>query len=296
MMKLAIAVTVLSLAACGSKSKPPTGNTGGTAATPGDVDGDGKADEVTFADGVVTVAGATYTVPADTFSGVAAHVVDLGTETVVVVDSEIMEDDLSWHVLRFHDGALHHVGDVFLGGDPGPEGLPGDGTIHAHLGNCGQSTEVVYRITDGKIAKTETTTGTYDENQCAACPYVLVDTGDGLAFVGESLRNLVGRDRATEDTLALPALSGQRELVVVLSEVKPETTFLDAIAVDFDGTLVAPRACAAPGSACAADGDHEVFTLGERRRFVFDVPAGFTGRPLLRARGYYEPFSPTVAR
>jgi len=286
----------LCLAACGSSKHAST--TGGAgdhhAAVAGDVDGDGHADEVTLSDRTVTVAGVAFAVPAD-FTAVAAHLVDLGTETVVVLDSEVEEDDLTWRVLEWKDGALHDVGNVFVGGTPGPDALPGDGTIHIVGGNCGQTTTTISRIVDGKIESTSETTGTRDDSQCAACPYVLVDRGDGLAFVGEALRNLSSPARETEDALDLPALDGRaRELIVVLSEVKPETTYLDAIAVDFGGVRVAPRACAAGGAACADDDAHDAFTRGERRRFVFDVPAGFTGTPRLFARGYYEPFAVTA--
>ena len=40
----------------------------------------------------------------------------------------------------------------------------------------------------------------------------------------------------------------------------------------------------------------EVIALGQRRRFVFDVPAGFAGAPVLYARGYYQPFAASAAR
>ncbi len=290
-MKLAIAGVLALTAACGSSSKPAVSNTGGATAVAGDLDRDGKADQVALADGVVTAAGVSFTLPAD-YPGVGARLVDLGTETVVAVDSEVVEDDLRWRILQFRDGALHDLGEVFVGGEPEAADLPGDGTIHARHGNCGQSTTLVYRVTDGKLDKSETTTGTYDVDQCTACPYVFVDTADGTVFVGESLRNLVGRARQTEDALALPAVAAdQRTLVVTLAEVKAETTFLDAIAVDFDGVIVAPRAC--DGAACTSDDRHDVFTIGERRRFVFDVPVGFSGQPVLRTRGYYEPFAPT---
>ena len=296
-MKLALAfVPVALLAACGGKSAPTVGNTGpATAHVTDDVDGDGQADTATLADGVVTLGAVTFPVPTDLGWQVAGvRVVDLGTEAVVVIENEIMEDDLTWRILQFRDGALHDVGEAFLGNGLAPEALPGDGTIRVGAGNCGQHTDIVYSIIDGRIARDEKTTGTYDETQCAACPYVAVDTAAGAVFVGESLRNLAGAHRATEDALTLPAIApGQRELVVHLFETKPETTYLDGLAVDFGGVRVAPRGC---GAVCTADGTADVFTLGERRRFVFDVPTGFTGAPVLYAHGYYQPFAPTVAR
>ena len=300
-MKLTLASLSLSLvvAGCGGKATAPIGNAGGAAAhVPGDVDGDGVADTATLADRVVTLGAHTFTVPGDwQFTPAGVRVVELGTEAVVAIESEVVEDDLTWRVLQFRDGALHDLGDVFLGSAPELGDLPGDGTIRATTGNCGQSTALTYRVVDGKIEKEEHTAGTYDAGRCAACPYVLVDDGAGLRFVGESLRYQVGPDRSAEDALTLPAVAaGTRALVVILEEVKPETTYLDALAVEFGGVRVAPRGCAAGGAACAADGAPEVFTLGERRRFVFDVPAGFAGAPVLFARGYYQPFAPTVAR
>jgi hypothetical protein len=304
-MKHTLFIASLWLAACGGTSKPPIANSGGTAHVAGDVDGDGTADAVTFADGVVTVIGKTIAVPAE-FEADGARVVDVGTEAVVVLDSVVVEDDLRWRVFQFRGGEFHDLGEIFIGNDPVMESAtgervfdtgitPGDGSIHIATGNCGQSTALVYRVVAGKIEKDEKTTGTYSAEQCSACPYVLVDSGAGLQFVGESLRNLVGVDHAAEDALVLPGVAaGQTELVVVLSEVKPETTYLDAIAVDFGDTRVPPRGC--PGTTCTANDQHDVFTLGEKRRFVFAVPAGFVGTPVLYARGYYQPFAPTVER
>lgn len=291
-MKHAAVLALALAAACGGTTRAPIDNrTAGGAHVKDDVDGDGQPDTVTLADGVVTMGRYTLPVPAD-FTAAAVHVVDLGPEAVVVIDSEVVEDDLAWRILQFQAGQLHDLGDVFLGNQPQPGDLPGDGTIHASTGNCGQTTNLVYTVRPGRIEKREETTGAYDASACAACPYVLVDAGAGPRFVGEALRNLSSPDLAAEDALALPVIGPtQRELVVILEEVKAETTHLDAIAVAFDGVRVAPRAC---GDACTPDGEAEVFGLAERRRFVFDVPPGFAGAPVLYARGYYRPYAPGV--
>ena len=133
----------------------------------------------------------------------------------------------------------------------------------------------------------------------ARAPAARFRDGDELRDALEAVA-AAGREGAVPDGNPYRGLAavaaGTRALVVILEEVKPETTYLDALAVEFGGVRVAPRGCAAGGAACAADGAPEVFTLGERRRFVFDVPAGFAGAPVLFAHGYYQPFAPTVAR
>lgn len=293
-MKHLTLCALLAATGCGGPAPhPPGAPASARPHVPGDVDGDGQADQVSFEDGVVTLGARTFAVPPGGERPVTgARVVELGNQAVVALAYEEVEDDLTWGLLQVVDGQLRHIGDVFLGDEPSPAQLPGDGTIHARTASCGQTTDLTYVVRPGKVERREHTSGTYDEGQCAACPYVLVDTPTGRRFVGEALRNLASPARAAEDALALPALAaGQRELTVVLEEVKPETTYLDALAVDFGGVRVAPRACAA---ACAHDDRHEVFRLGERRTFVFDVPAGFTGAPVLYARGYYQPFAPTT--
>ena len=69
--------------------------------------------------------------------------------------------------------------------------------------------------------------------------------------------------------------------------MKAETTYLDSLAVEFAGVRVLPSS--GPAAAMAADGAPTVIDLGDRRHFTFAVPAGFTGSPVLFARGYYLP-------
>ncbi len=282
-------VWALAAAACGgTKTETTTVNTTAapSAHVANDLNADGTADTATFDAGAVTAAGASFTVPAD-WEATGARVIELGGQAAVVVSSSVVEDDLVWHVLLWQDGTLVDAGSAFVVGEETAT-FPGDGTFRVETGNCGQSSTLTYRIDGGKVVKDEQTTGTFDESMCAACPYIFVGTGASRVFVGESLRNLVGPAQASEDALVLPAVAlGQTEIIVTVAEVKAETTYLDALAVEFDGVRVAPSA--GPAAAMAADGAPTVIDLGERRRFAFAVPAGFSGSPVLHARGYYLP-------
>ncbi len=286
------AAAALVAAACGGRSPAPIGNVGGGAIghVHDDVDGDGTPDTVTLAGRTVTMGKVSLQLP-DDVGAETARVVDLGPAAYVAIESTPEDEEDAtpeWALFAWQGGAL-----VLIGYTPAGE-LPGDGTVRAESSNCGQETTYVYRVVDGAMTLDEDATvvaGIYREDECAACPHVLVATGGRLHFVGEALRNLSSPTLEAEDALPLPPVDGQRELVVVLAEVKPETTYLDSLVVDFGGARVSPRACV--GAACAVDGRYEVFSAWERRRFVFDVPAGFVGVPVLYARGYYVRFTST---
>lgn len=289
------AVLALALAACGGKHVEPIGNTQGGG--PGahvrdDVDGDGRADTVSLSGRTITMGKVSVNVSdsiEDAPDG-TARIVDLGPRAYVAFEwlpEEEEDPPLEWFLYEWRQGTLVPIGSMPAGD------LPGDGTVVSSISGCGQETTYRYRVVDGKIEFDEKTVGTFLEDECFACPHVLVNTGDGLRFVGEALRNLSSPALETEDALPLPPIAGQRELTVVLAEVKPETTYLDSLVVDFGGVRVSPRACA--GAACAADGQYEIFTVRERRRFVFDVPPGFAGTPVLYARGYYVRFASSDA-
>ncbi|MEZ4252293.1 MAG: hypothetical protein R3B99_29115, partial [Polyangiales bacterium] len=99
------------------------------------------------------------------------------------------------------------------------------------------------------------------------------------------------RERPETRALPLEAHGGTRAraLRVRLSEEKPETTYLDAVALVVDGVHVVPRACesAAPPAYCIADGTYFVLREGERLDLDFDAPPG--GPATLEAHGYYRP-------
>ncbi|MCB9617965.1 MAG: hypothetical protein H6724_00785 [Sandaracinus sp.] len=181
--------------------------------------------------------------------------------------------------------------------------LPGDGTLRmpgSPWGDCerqgyparARRTEVTVRIDDDgtvRSAVRRRVPGHWSCEDLAACPFVDVIDRDGPRRVGEILRHV--RERPETRVLPLEAHGGTRAraLRVRLSEEKPETTYLDAVALVVDGVRVDPRACesAAPPAYCVADGAYFVLREGEHLDLDFDVPPG--GPATLEAHGYYRP-------
>ena len=263
-----------------------------------DVDGDGTADPIAVAaDGTkVTVDGVDIAVEGEDpagggpyFYGVA--VIDLDTKTKgaqIAVHYSQEEDDESWQVYDVAGGKAKLLGTV----EPGD--VAGNGTVVSTSGNCGVTTQTTWKLVKGKgfEAAGEKKSGTYDEDQCAACPYVYLHTEDGARFQGEVLRYQAGAGAYRADALALadpPAIAGGM-IRIELREAKPETTYLDAIQLDVDGELVDPADCNdAGGTPCAADHRFTVIRHGEVRAFAFPWRGAPPRSVTVRATGYYVP-------
>ncbi len=131
----------------------------------------------------------------------------------------------------------------------------------------------------------------FDCDDLSACPYVYEVAGGGLEFRGEILRDVRGAAAAT--TQSLPLSTGEGETTIMLTEEKPEVTFLDAVHVEVDGQVILPRECIANATLpyCAADGTPHVMRFGDSLSLTFDAPAGAR---VLVAHGYYVP-TPTRA-
>lgn len=291
-------VACSALGACGSPPPPaatPTNRPPPTVDVPrvaGDLDGDGAADAATIdlVGQTVAAGGLTFRyagLPGIGEAGdeiVAARVIDVGPEALVALEHRTIEDDQRWELLAVRGGVLTLLGKVFIGG--GEPTLPGNGTMIITHANCGQRVTTTVTVGDVALDMRDDVVGTYDNDDCAACPYVFQFAGGVGAMRGESLRNLVGADAEATDELALaPAADGV--VTVQLAEVKPETTYLDRIALRVDGGLIAPRECAGGGPACADDGVFDTFSIGARRTFTFDVPPG--AEVTLVTTGYYLP-------
>jgi len=160
---------------------------------------------------------------------------------------------------------------------------------HFALGNDGSA----YLVVDGETIYDTCVLGGL------ACPFVYVHTGEGPVFVGEILRNVIGKDRETTQTLELPVhLNEDGALRVRISEEKSEITYLDAVRLLVDGRAVLPDSCIATEAAwCDVDGRYHLMQEGdllELRFAVGEVPGGAS--VALEASGYYVPIIQTVAR
>lgn len=127
----------------------------------------------------------------------------------------------------------------------------------------------------------------------AACPYVYTETtGDNLSYQGEILRNLRRPELETWQSLEVEVRS-RSELTVVLTEEKPETTYLDAIALELDGERRLPLQCEseAPPAYCDDDGHYFVLPQGQRLELTFEGPGDAEALlpAILHADGHYIP-------
>ncbi len=126
-------------------------------------------------------------------------------------------------------------------------------------------------------------------DQLPACPFVYLVANDGSeTFMGEILRNVVGRDAYQAQTLAVDGLSAER-VRITMREEKAEITYLDEVHLVVDGVAISPRACDDSATApryCAADHQAHVMNEGDELVLEFDAPAGSRE---LSATGFYIP-------
>ncbi|MCA9611558.1 MAG: hypothetical protein KC586_02250 [Myxococcales bacterium] len=181
--------------------------------------------------------------------------------------------------------------------------LPGDGTIRmpgSPWGDCerqgypahARRTEVIVRVDDDgtvRSAVRRRVPGRWSCEDLPACPFVDVIEPDGPRRVGEILRHV--RERPETRALALESrgASGRRVLQVRIAEEKPETTFVDSVALVVDGGRIPPDTCEStePPAYCEADGRYFELREGEALNLVFGVPPG--GPAALEVHGYYRP-------
>lgn len=135
----------------------------------------------------------------------------------------------------------------------------------------------------------------------SACPYVYVQGPDGLVLQGEILRNVIGSQRYTTQTLPveLPAQPVQpvraarqtQPVELVVREQKDEVTYADDAELIIDGRSVRPLRCKqAPHPLCARDRRYHILRKGDEIRLHFAVPAELVGKDAeLRMSGFYIP-------
>lgn len=223
---------------------------------------------------------------------------------LLVLPTSDEEDPASrFQLFQLAGGRLERVLDIAPGFASAERlSFPGDGTVRyvetpdqacRRAGPQASSAplrEVIYEWAAAKVVERSRKTGR--KVRCAAdalmaCPYVYVGSEGQPA--GEVLRNVRSREDARLQGLAL-GTSSESALRVVIREQKPEISHLDEVFLLIDGQRVDSRSCqgARPPAYCVRDGDSVRLAPGQELALEFTLPAVGV-RPLLMARGYYEP-------
>ncbi len=254
-----------------------------------DLDGDGTGDPVTW-DGQTLKAGhaSLVLVPtappsphAEPLVVVDLDLTDPFRDLVVVVDPGI-EDERQIQVVRLENGVLKPLFETapWLPHSAFTTSLR---TLQIEDRNCGQQTTTSWTWTGTAFEQHSRVVGAHKPELCAACPFVFRVDGDQPTFLGEILRNQSEVRLQRPDPLALGPVN-HSSLVLRLVELKPETTFLDHIYVEVDGTRYAPSDC---GAHCTAD--HQYTRIDHATavdlHFAIDRP----GTATLVADGDYLP-------
>jgi hypothetical protein len=166
-----------------------------------------------------------------------------------------------------------------------------DGLLRSEYIECGQNIVRHWALRNGKLVKiVDKKTGTYNESECMACPFVYVQRGSDWIYVGEILRELRDPSLEAHQSLAIPRWAArERVLRVRLAEEKRETTYLDQIYLDVNGHRVAPSGCAQADAWCTEDRARHVLRTGDLLDLEFEIPEGVTNDLTLWALGYYTP-------
>jgi len=218
-------------------------------------------------------------------------VLEDGLQEVVLTTDPGVTDEWQFTVVRFDKGRIEVLMDNPEWMDHQTYTAQAGALVHVSV-NCGQETTRRWTLSAGRLVKTTTAKGTYNAELCAACPFVFRLDDQGAAKVGEVLRNQRRPELEAADRLPLGQVTAGR-LVVRLLELKPETTFLDRIAVEVDGEPVHPVQCSAQEPAfCEDDGIYTRIDADRDLTLEFVLPQG--GRGVLVADGYYAPHEAVV--
>lgn len=183
------------------------------------------------------------------------------------------------------------------GYNSGEVAIDGSGTFVVHYHECPDAFTVRYRLGGEQlVAGAVETERVADPMTCAACPHVYVRQAEGMVHRGEILRELRRPELAAAQALDVSRPQRMSDtdglLEIEIRETEPETTHLDAVALEVDGVLVPPIACAqTPAPAyCDEDGRAWLLERGDALRLAFAV-----GRPRaddavrVWASGFYQP-------
>lgn len=172
----------------------------------------------------------------------------------------------------------------------------GGGMLKLRYDECPDAFCVTYTLAAGRLSAGQVITKrVHDPDECAACPHVYVLEAAGFAHKGEILRDLRRPELAAAQRLAFTRpqrFRAERGVITVeIREQEPETSFIDALALELDGRRILPIVCRAGEAAiCSEDGRPAILRQGEVLSLEFEVGELTADSKLaLWAVGYYVP-------
>lgn len=239
------------------------------------------------------------------FGGIGIRVVDIddrdGRQELLLTRRGDAEEDppYSFTIVQ-DDGAALRVTPLWssTGYSSGTVAIAGDGMIEVHYDECPDAFSIRYFMAaDGRLEPSVITSERVrDPNECAACPHLYVREATGFVHKGELLRELRAPELAAAQALSFARPQrfrvDERGLIAFeVRELEPETSYIDALALELDGRRILPLACAAGQPAyCREDGLPTILRQGDSLTLEFEVgELSVSSRVALWAVGYYEP-------
>jgi hypothetical protein len=203
--------------------------------------------------------------------------------TIVQVDGDALRVTPLWHSNGYSSGTVV---------------IAGDGVIDVRYDECPDAFAIRYQLrANGQLESSAVTSERVrDPSECAACPHVYVREATGFVYKGEILRELRRPELAAAQTLAFTRPQRFRTdargvIALEIREGEPETSYIDALALELDGRRILPLACAVEHPAyCHEDGQPTILQQGDSLLLEFEVGDLLAGASVaLWAVGYYEP-------
>ncbi len=274
-----------------------------------DLNGDGVDESIALVTGAIRVGNSVVVIPKEVpgFANMWDKRMPAGAPISVdswddwkVVDIDV-SDKRKELVLSFHAGEdyelsffFHYDGANLKAGPvlgPGNPKILGNGIVRSGHGNCGQSVTQTWKLKHGHLRLVrQKKQGRFDNDHCAACPFVYRLDGDAWHKKGEILRHLIGATLDGWQSLEIGPIQQRKEVLALsIREEKPETTYLDAVYISVGEERFLPLACDGSNvpAYCSADGRVSRIESGDAIELEFALPKELSGRALMWAKGYY---------
>ncbi|MBN1220130.1 MAG: LysM peptidoglycan-binding domain-containing protein [Anaerolineae bacterium] len=188
----------------------------------------------------------------------------------------------------------YYVGGCFIAAPLSREeaGVGDDVILYAGITGGGASSD--YQVVTIEPGGQHNVTITLTDQDGWACPWVYVFNGQTFERRSEILRNLKSKSLETTQRVPLGAIPVQDGLIrLQIREEKPETTYLDTLYLEVEGTPVWPNAkLPQAGLLAQVDQHYLVLQRGDVFELTFDVSALTSETALVEvmivSTGYYD--------